>query len=83
MKGIPKENLVGESRCNGEIESAVKDVKGLMRRNYMEHGLGTRVEWSHPFLTWLADVADVLSRRSTEKMRTCKKGGDQRSSLAR
>ena len=28
LKAIPKESLVEPSRCNGEIESAVKEVRG-------------------------------------------------------
>ena len=61
---------VGEPRRNGEIDSAVEEVKGLMRSVEcdLEHKLRARLVRHRPVLSWLpAYVADVISRRRLEE----------------
>jgi len=82
IESVPEESPPGESRSNGEIESAVKEVKGLMRsvKSDLESKLGKPIERSHPILAWLPTyVSDILSRhrvgpdgRTAEKRRTGK-----------
>ena len=80
IEAIPEEPPVGDSRSNGEIEAAVKEVKGLMRsvKSDLEHKLNIDIDKKHPILAWLPTyVADVISRhrvgpdgRTAEKRRT-------------
>ena len=70
FKVIPEERAVGEPRRNGEIDSAVEEVKGLMRSVEcdLEHKLRARLVRHRPVLAWLpAYVADVISRRCMEE----------------
>ena len=59
LKAIAEENLVGELRSNGEIESIVQEVEGLMRSasSDWEHKLGTRIARNH-YNSFLITAAD-------------------------
>ena len=56
IEAIPKESPVGESRSNGEIEVAVKEVKGLMRsvKSDLEHKLKIEIDRKRLMLRMLS-----------------------------
>ena len=79
-RGIPEESPVGDSKANGEIESGVKEIKGMMRsvRSDLESKLKMVLDRRDPLLAWLPTyVADMISRhrigkdgRTAERRRT-------------
>ena len=87
MDAVPEESPAGESRSNGEIESTVKEVKGVMRSvtSDLEHKLGVKIDSRHPILAWLPTYAgDIISRHrvgadgcTAERRRTGRSGEDQ------
>lgn len=84
VAAIPEESPVGDSQANGEIESAVKEVKGQIRavKSQLEENLGFAIDVKHPIFSWLPTYAvDMISRhriepdgRTAEKRRTGKNG---------
>lgn len=65
VAAVPEESIVGDSQGNGEIEAAVKEVKGLMRtiKSQLEHNLGITLDRKDPVLSWLPTyAADIISR---------------------
>ena len=79
IEAVLEEPPVGQSKSNGEIEVAVKEIKGMIRsvKSDLEHKLNFEIDRRHPILAW--HVADVISRhrlgpdgRTAEKRRTGK-----------
>ena len=48
-----------DSRANGEIEAAVKQLSGVLRSNYndLERLIGKHVPLSHPVMSWLVEYS--------------------------
>ena len=62
VAAVLEESPVGQSRINGEIECAVKEVRGLIWsfKSYLEHKLKIETNRRHAIFTWLPTyVADV------------------------
>ena len=82
VDAIPEESVVGDSKANGEIECAVKEVKGMCRatKSVLEERLGMSLDRRDPMLAWIPTyAADMISRHrvgpdgcTAEKRRTGK-----------
>ena len=85
VAAVPEESVVGDSKANGEIESAVKEVKGIIRatKSNLEKKLGKTLDRKDPMLAWMPTyAADMISRHrvgkdgcTAEKRRTGKNWG--------
>ena len=68
MEAVLEECLVGESRSNGEIEWAAKEVKGFQSvLSDLEHKLKIEINRWHPILAWLQAPCGSDGRTAEER----------------
>ena len=58
VASIPEESVPYDSKSNGEIESAVKEVKGMIRATKiaLETNLGFQLERTDPMVAWIPRI---------------------------
>ena len=81
LEAIPRECPVGDHQANGHAESAVRQVKDMMRtiRIGLERNLGQILDETDPILTWLptfsADAVSIFRKMKDGKTRYEKETG--------
>ena len=81
LEAVPKECPVGDHQANGHAESAVRQVKDMMRtiRIGLERNLGQILDETDPILTWLptfaADAVSIFRKMKDGKTRYEKETG--------